>query len=137
MAYLMRAARTAVVAAVVTFGSCKLLESVEALLDHLTAADSDRNALAGVPYYWAADAAVVVLYPFVLWAGLRLARVRGNHLAVVVGFFTWVTLMLQHLSFGTPGNAVRFAVHVLLTAAASLLQGALKPAGTQPKGPLP
>jgi hypothetical protein len=135
MAYLIRVAKTTAVVAVVTFGSWKLLDALESLLDHLTSADSDRNPLAGVPYYWAADAAVIALYPLALWAGLRLVRSRGNHLAVTVGFLTWVTLMLQHLDISTPGNALRFTVHVLLTAAASLLQATL--IGTRPKAPLP
>ncbi|MFF4693782.1 hypothetical protein [Streptomyces sp. NPDC001307] len=96
MAHLIRAARTTVVVALVTFGSRKLLDALDAPLDHLAAADSDRNPLAGVPGYWAVDAAVIVLYPLAMWAGLRLVRVRGNHLAVVVGFLTWFTLMLKH-----------------------------------------
>ncbi|MYU05578.1 hypothetical protein GTY81_17120 [Streptomyces sp. SID8366] len=137
MVYLLRAAKTIFVVAVVTFGSWKLLSALEALLDHLTSADSDRNPLAGVPYYWAADAAVIGLYPLALWACFRLVRIRGNHLAVTVGFFTWLTLMLQHLDISTTGNALRFMVHVLLAAAASLLQAALMPASTRPKVPLP
>ncbi|MGW2425820.1 hypothetical protein ACWC0C_42480 [Streptomyces sp. NPDC001709] len=137
MAYLIRAAKTTIVVAVVTFGSWKLLDALGALLDHLTTADSDRNPLAGVPYYWAVDAAVIVLYPLGLWAGLRLVRVRGNHLAVVAGVFTWFALMLKHLDISTTGNALRLTVHVLLTAVASLLQAMLTPASTQPKAPLP
>ncbi|MGW0886491.1 hypothetical protein [Streptomyces sp. NPDC002671] len=137
MAYLIRAAKTTIVVAVVTFGSWKLLDALDALFDHPTAADSDRNPLAGVPYYWAVDAAVIVLYPLALWAGLRLVRVRANHLAVVVGFFTWFTLMPKHLDISTTGNALRFTVHVLLTAVASLLQAMLMTASTQPKAPLP
>jgi hypothetical protein len=49
-----------------TLGSWKLLNALEVLLDHLATADSDRNPLADVPYYWAADAAVIVLYPLAL-----------------------------------------------------------------------
>ncbi|MEU9992492.1 hypothetical protein AB0E10_37965 [Streptomyces sp. NPDC048045] len=137
MAYLIRAAKTTFVVAVVTFGSWKLVDVLDALLDHLTAADSDRSPLAGVTYYWAVDAAVIVLYPLALWVGLRLARVRGNHLAVIVGFFTWFTLMLKHLDISTVGNALRLTVHVLLAVVASLLQGMLMPASTQPKAALP
>ncbi|MFI1769677.1 hypothetical protein ACH41H_47920 [Streptomyces sp. NPDC020800] len=69
--------------------------------------------------------------------GLRLARVRGNHLAVVVGFFTWFTLMLKHLDISTIGNALRLTVHVLLAVVASLPQAMLMPVSTQPKAQLP
>ncbi|MFD8391909.1 hypothetical protein ACFV2N_22595 [Streptomyces sp. NPDC059680] len=137
MACLIRVAKTIIVVAVVTFGSWKLLDALDGLLDRLTVADSDRNPLAGVPYYWAVDAVVIVLYPLALWAGLRLVSVRGNHLAVVVSLFTWFTLMLKHPDISTTGNAVRFTVHVLLTAVASLLQAMLMPASTQPKATLP
>ncbi|GHD54979.1 hypothetical protein [Streptomyces galbus] len=137
MAYLTRAAKTATAVSVVTLASWKLLEALEAWLDHLTAADDERNPLAGVPYYWAVDASVIVLYPFALWATLRLLTLRGNHLAVVVGSLTWLTLMLQHLDVSTTGNAVRFAIHLLLTAAASQVQATVMPAGTRPNGPTP
>ncbi|TKT03592.1 hypothetical protein [Streptomyces lasalocidi] len=137
MTYLTRAAKTVTAVSVVTLASWKLLEALEAWLDHLTAADEERNPLAGVPYYWAVDAAVIVLYPFALWAALRLLTLRGNHLAVVVGSLTWLMLMLQHLDINTTGNAVRFAIHVLLTAAASQVQAMMMPTSTRANGPTP
>ncbi|MFE1578683.1 hypothetical protein [Streptomyces fradiae] len=136
MTYLVRAAKTASVAAAATLVAWWLIHGTYALIDHATEADSARNPLAGVPYYLAANAVGVVCQPFALWAGARLAGVRGNHLAIVISTFVWATMTTGHIVDSAPGpwEAVLWvAVQSAAAAAASLLQARLMPTSTQPK----
>ncbi|MET9518247.1 hypothetical protein [Streptomyces sp. NPDC002994] len=136
MTYLVRAAKTASMAAAATLVAWWLIRGMYTLIDHATEADSARNPLAGIPYYLAANAAGIICQPLALWAGARLAGVRGNHLAIVISTFVWATMTTGHLVDSTPGpwEAVLWvAVQSAAATGASLLQARLMPASTQPK----
>ncbi|MFD5097564.1 hypothetical protein [Streptomyces albidochromogenes] len=71
-----------------------------------------------------------------LWAGARLAGVRGNQLAIVISTYVWATMTTGDLVDSTPGarEAVLWvAVQPSAATGASLLQARLMPASTQPK----
>ncbi|MEV1069966.1 hypothetical protein [Streptomyces sp. NPDC050263] len=136
MTYLVRAAKTTVVTAAATLVAWWLFRRMYTLIDGATEADSARNPLAGVPYYWAVNAAGIAFQPFALWAGLRLAEVRGNHLAIIISVYVWATMTTGHLvdSPPSPWEAVVWvAVQSAATTGASLLQARLMPSSTQPK----
>ncbi|MFE3329937.1 hypothetical protein [Streptomyces sp. NPDC059176] len=136
MTYVVRAAKTTAVAAAATLAAWWLFRGMYTLIDGATEADSARNPLAGVPYYLAANAAGIAFQPFALWAGLRLAGVRGNHVATIISAYVWATMTTGHLVDSTPGpgEAVLWvAVQSAATTGASLLQARLIPASTQPK----
>lgn len=136
MTYLVRAAKTTSAAAAATLVAWWLFRGMYTLIDDATEADSARNPLAGVSYYLAANAAGIAVQPFALWAGLRLARVRGNHLAIIISAYVWATMTIGHLVDSEPGlwEAVLWvAVQAAATTGASLLQARLMPASTQPE----
>lgn len=136
MTYLVRAAKTTSGAVAATLVAWWLFRGIYTLIDGATEADSARNPLAGVPYYWAANAAGIVFQPFALWASLRLARVRGNHLAVTISAYVWATMTTGHLVDSTPSpwEAVLWvAIQSAAVIGASLLQARLMPASTQPR----
>ncbi|WP_432067148.1 hypothetical protein [Streptomyces sp. C10-9-1] len=136
MTYLVRAVKVAAVAAVATLIAWWLIRSMYMLIDHATEADSARNPLAGVPYYLVANVAGIVCQPLVLWAGARLAGVRGNHLTVVISTSVWATVTTGHLVDSTPSPWEAVLWVVIQSAAAtgaSLLQVRLMPASTQSK----
>ncbi|MDN3297596.1 hypothetical protein QWM81_26875 [Streptomyces ficellus] len=136
MTYLVRAVKVASTAAAATLVAWWLIRSLYTLIDHATEADSARNPLAGVPYYLAANAAGILCQPFALWAGARLAGVRGNHLAIVISTYVWATMTTAHLvdSTPSPGEAVLWvAIQSAAATGASLLQARIMPTSTQPK----
>lgn len=69
MTYLVRAVKTASMAAAATLVAWWLIRGLYTLIDHTTEADSALNPLAGIPYYLAANAAGIICQPLVLWAG--------------------------------------------------------------------
>ncbi|GAA1542021.1 hypothetical protein GCM10009730_58850 [Streptomyces albidochromogenes] len=71
-----------------------------------------------------------------LWAGARLAGVRGNHPTIVISTYVWATMTMGHLVDSTPGpwEAVLWvAIQSAAATGAALLQARLMPASTQPK----
>lgn len=134
MTYLVRAAKATSVAAAATLAAWWLFRSMYTLINHATEADSERNPLAGVPYYLAANAAGIAFQPFALWAGLRLSRVHGNHLAITISAYVWSTMTAGHLVDSTPGPweaLLWVAVQSAVTTGSSLLQARLMPTSTQ------
>ncbi|GAA2497077.1 hypothetical protein [Streptomyces gobitricini] len=123
-------------AAAATLIAWRLIRSLYTLIDHATEADSARNPLAGIPYYWPANAAGILCRPLALWAGARPAGVRGNHLAIVMSTYVWATMTAGHLVDTTPSpwEAVQWvAIQSTAVTGASLPQAMIVPAGTQPE----
>ncbi|MGW0565591.1 hypothetical protein ACWDZ4_34645 [Streptomyces sp. NPDC003016] len=136
MTYLVRAAKTASMAAAATLVAWWLIRGLYTLIDHATEAENSRGLLAGIHYYLAANAAGIICQPFALWAGVRLAGVRGNHLAIVISAYVWATMTTGHLVDSTPGRweaVLWVAIQSAAATGASLLQARLMPASTQPK----
>ncbi|WP_150474102.1 hypothetical protein [Streptomyces galilaeus] len=136
MTYLVRAAKATSAAVAATLVAWWLFRGMYTLIDDATEADSARNPLAGVSYYLASNAAGIAVQPFALWVGLRLARVRGNHLAIIISVYVWATMTIGHLVDSEPGlwEAVLWvAVQAVATTGASLWQARLMPTSTQPE----
>ncbi|MGH4036036.1 hypothetical protein ACQB60_44880 [Actinomycetota bacterium Odt1-20B] len=136
MTYRVRAARTMLVAAATTLAAWWLIRGLHTLIDGATEADSARNPLAGAPYYLAANAAGIVFQPLALWIVLRLAKVRGSLLAIIISAFVWATMATGHLVDSPPGPAgavLWVTIQCVTTTGASLLQARLLPAGTRLK----
>lgn len=136
------AATTAAVAAVAALAGWKTFEALYAWADQ--AADQQissraaNDAWAGFYHSIAAGLAGIVFMPLAVWAGLRLARIRGNHLAVIASGCVWFALVAPHLVDRSPvvWEAVLWVtVQALATAAASVLQAVAVPKSTQRKSP--
>ncbi|MFE6700226.1 hypothetical protein [Streptomyces sp. NPDC057718] len=136
MDYPVRALKTAAVAVPATLAAWWLLDSMYALIEDATEADRARSPFTGgLLHYYAAGVADLVLQPLVLWMGLRLIGVRGNHLAVAVSAFVWSSTTAGPLlkSVLSPGEAFWWlSVQCVAAVLPSLLQPKLFPESTQP-----
>ncbi|WDT91984.1 hypothetical protein H0E86_14240 [Streptomyces sp. SCSIO-PteL053] len=136
MDYPVRALKTAAVAVTATLAAWWLLDSLYALIDDATEADRARSPFtAGLLHYLAAGVIALVLQPLALWVGLRLIGVRGNHLAVVISAFVWLSTTAGPLleSVLSPGEAFWWlSVQCAAATLPSLLQPKLIPESTQP-----
>jgi hypothetical protein len=106
------------------------------LLLHLLYAWADRAADAQIASgasdsfgaaffdYVAADVVIVLFVPIAVLAGLRLLRVKGNHLAVLLSGLTWYSFTHPRLDIraGAGTFVLGIGVAVLMTAAGSALQ---------------
>ncbi|WP_409469758.1 hypothetical protein [Streptomyces sp. HC307] len=142
--YPIRAAKTAAVAAVAALAGWKAFEALYAWADHAadeqTSSGAANDAWAGFYHYIAAGLAGIVLMPLAVWAGLRLVRMRGNHLAVIVSGCVWFAVVAPHLVDRSPTawEAVLWvSVQTFATAVASVMQAVAFPESTQRKSPVP
>lgn len=139
MGYFIRAAKAAAAAAAATLAGWRLFESLYVWADHAADAEVDSGQsewFAGTSQYLVANAAGWAFVPVAVWGLLRLVRVRGNHLAVIVSAFVWVAFTAPHLVGSHPslGAVVAWvAVQTAVTAAASVVQSAAMPASTRAK----
>jgi hypothetical protein len=137
MGYLIRAAKAAAAAAAATLAGWRLFESLYTWADRAADAEVDSGQsewFAGTTQYLVANAVGWVFLPVAVWGLLRLMRVRGNHLAVIISAFVWVAFTAPHLvgSHPSPGTVVAWvAIQTVATAAASVVQSAAMPANTQ------
>lgn len=140
-----RAAKTAAAAAMAAVAGWKAFEALYAWADHAadeqTASGAANDAWAGFFHYIAAGLAGIVLMPLAVWAGLRLIRMRGNYLSVIVSGCIWFTVVAPHLVDRSPtvGEALFWVlVQALSTAGGSVLQAVAFPGSTQkPNSPVP
>ncbi|GGP00936.1 hypothetical protein GCM10012280_70790 [Wenjunlia tyrosinilytica] len=134
MGYLMQAAKAAAAAVAATLAGWRLFESLYVWADHAadTEVDSGQSEwFAGTTQYLVANATGWVFLPVAVWGLLRLIRVRGNHLAIIISAFVWVAFTAPHLvgSHPSPATVVAWvAVQTAATAAASVAQSAVTPA---------
>ncbi|MFE4824023.1 hypothetical protein ACFRFU_48315 [Streptomyces sp. NPDC056704] len=134
MGYLIQAAKAVAASAAATLGGWRLFESLYVWADHAADAEVDSGQsewFAGSTQYLIANAAGWVFVPIAVWGFLRLMRVRGNHLAVIVSAFVWVIFTAPRLVGSHPSRGtvvVWVAVQTAVTAAASVVQSAGLPA---------
>ncbi|MFF1691570.1 hypothetical protein [Streptomyces sp. NPDC058254] len=126
--YLHRAAKAAVVTTCVTLAGWKLFEGLYAWADHAAAAEeaADHNAwFAGSTQHIVAYIVGVLFVPLATWAGLRLIKVRGNHIAILISGLAWITLSAPRLVDCNPDVitvAAWTSLQAVLTAAAAAAQ---------------
>ena len=126
--YLIRGTKAAAVAAVATLAGWKAFDGLYAWAGHSAdsqVASGGSEWFAGFTQYLVADAIGVLFLPLAVWAGLRLIRIKGNHLAVVVSGLLWFTLTAPHLVDTRPGPGTVIwcvAVQATVTGAAMAVQ---------------
>lgn len=126
---LIRAMKAAAVTVAATVAGWQLFDVLYAWAQR--AADAQvavgEDWFAGSTQYILANAAGSLFLPFAVWVGLRLVAVRGNHLAVIISGFIWLTLVVPNLVDARPGAGTVIlwvAVEAAATAAAAVLQTA-------------
>ena len=130
MRYLVQAAKTAVASAAATVGGWRLFESLYIWADHAADAEvasGQSEWFAGGTQYLVANAVGWIFVPTAVWGLLRLLRVRGNHLAVIVSAFVWIVFTAPRLvgSHPSAGTVVLWVtVQTAATVAASVVQSA-------------
>jgi hypothetical protein len=113
------------VAAIATVAGWSLFDQLNAWAGHSAdsqVASGDPDWFAGFTQYLAADAVGVLFLPLAVWAGLRLVRVKGTHLAVVVSGLVWFAFTAPRLVDTHPGlGTVIWCVTLQATATGAAL----------------
>ncbi|MFD5190018.1 hypothetical protein ACFWMU_18060 [Streptomyces sp. NPDC058357] len=125
---LVHGTKAAAMAAIATVAGWKLFDGLNAWVGH--SADSQVASggpewFAGFTEYLVADVVGILFLPLAVWTGLRLARIKGNHLAVIVSGLTWFALAAPRLVDTRPGPGTVIwcvAAEAVATGAAAALQ---------------